>query len=448
MPRGPGHQFVCYGDACSGVPGALHERTFSEVNAVLRRLRPQPDFILFTGDEIIGLTPDQERLTAQWRHWLTHEMGWLDRRTTPMWHATSNHATYDAMSEAVFREMLGMPCNGPPGQAGLSYWVRRGELLMVFVNTCWSGRGGEGHVETTWLRDVLAQQSDARWKLVIGHHPVHPVNGFSGPYQREIGPDDAAEFWRSLADGGVLAYLCGHILAFDVQVHDGVLQICTGGAGTAHRMPEGIEYLHCLQGALDGRGLRYQVLDTAGAVREQLDWPISEPSPERWCVLPAGESAAPLTGRMGPGGFLMLRLGGRVGADAGEAQTLLSAFSPGLLAPFWLGLRGPRQKLTAIIGGRPGRSPHYWLGPELGPSETLALDLLLYPDMGPGGILWRQSETERWSSLSAASATGLEQFEWPARWSIGHAQGGPTDRPFRGAELTLSVAYVVRMGEA
>jgi hypothetical protein len=318
--------------------------------------------------------------------------------------------------------------------------VRRGELLMVFVNTCWSGRGGEGHVETTWLRDVLAQQCDARWKLVIGHHPVHPVNGFSGPYQREIGPDDAADFWRSLVDPGVLAYLCGHILAFDVQVHDGVLQICTGGAGTAHRMPEGVEYLHCVQGALDGGGLRYQVLDTAGAVRERLEWPVLMPSAAAWRVLPAGESAAPLEGRVGHGRFLMLRLGGRAGEDAGEAQTLLCAVSPGSLAPLWIGLRGVRQKLTAIVGGRPGRSPHYWFGPEFEPAEGIALELLLYPDMGPGGILCRRSGSERWSSLSAASATGLEQFEWPERWSVGHAQGGSADRPFRGADLSISVA--------
>ncbi|MGY3440120.1 hypothetical protein [Bradyrhizobium sp. USDA 4473] len=64
------------------------------------------------------------------------------------------------------------------------------------------------------------------------------------------------------------------ILAFDVQVHRGVLQICTAGAGTAHRMPEGVEYLHCVQATLDQRGLRYQVLDTEGAVREQLAWPL------------------------------------------------------------------------------------------------------------------------------------------------------------------------------
>ena len=98
LPRGPGHRFVLYGDSCSGVPGALHEGTFAAVNAVLRRLDPPPEFILFPGDEIIGLTADPEALRAQWRHWLDHEMAWLDRQATPLWHTTSNHTTYDEMS--------------------------------------------------------------------------------------------------------------------------------------------------------------------------------------------------------------------------------------------------------------------------------------------------------------------------------------------------------------
>jgi hypothetical protein len=169
------------------VPGAAHEKTFASVNAVVRRLHPQPQFIVFLGDEIVGLTADANALRMQWHHWLDSEMGWLDRRVVPLWHTTSNHTTYDEMSENMFREVLKLPRNGPPGQEGLSYWVRRGDLLLIFVHTLWTGLGGEGHVETDWLEATLREHRDARHKLVLGHHPVFPVNGFSGSYQREIG---------------------------------------------------------------------------------------------------------------------------------------------------------------------------------------------------------------------------------------------------------------------
>lgn len=75
MPRdGMGHQFLCYGDSCSGVPKAPHEATLAAVNAVAARLQSPPEFICFLGDEISGLTADSEVLRQQWRYWFDHEM--------------------------------------------------------------------------------------------------------------------------------------------------------------------------------------------------------------------------------------------------------------------------------------------------------------------------------------------------------------------------------------
>ncbi|MEF0939720.1 metallophosphoesterase family protein [Rhizobium sp. BR 362] len=441
LPNGPGHQFVLYGDSCSGVPGALHEETFAAVNAVLRRLYPPPEFILFPGDEIIGLTDDPKALKAQWRHWFEHEMGWLDRKKTPLWHTTGNHTTYDEMSEQVFREVLQLPENGPPGQQGLSYWVRRGDLLLVFVHTLWTGLGGEGHVETEWLEATLKAHSDARHKIVLGHHPVFPINGFSGSYQREIGSDYTKRFWDILVEAEVLAYVCSHILAFDVQVHRGVLQLCTAGAGTAHRMPEGVEYLHCIQAALDADSFRYQVLDTNGAVREQLQWPFKPSGPEAWQDLSPGIHPAGFTGPMNNDRIIELRIKGLMPETAhAPAQTFFSAFNPGSIAPFWLGVRGPRQTLTLILGRERGRSPHYWFGPDLVSGKPFDVDIALHAGMGPGGMLYRMQGDDGWTSFAGASATGLERLVWPTQWSVGHGQGGAKDRAFMGEGLKVAFA--------
>ncbi len=444
LPTEGGHQFVLYADACSGVPDAPHEATFAAVNAVLQRLQPPPEFVLFPGDEIIGLTADADALRAQWRHWLDIEMSWLRQRGTPLWHTTGNHTTYDRMSEDIFREVLALPRNGAPGQEGLSYWVRRDDLLMVFVHTLASDLGGEGYVETDWLDAVLQQHRDARHKLVLGHHPVFPVNGYSGAYQREIGHEYRERFWDILVRAGVTAYVCSHILAFDVQVHRGVLQICTAGAGTAHRMPEGVEYLHCVQAALDADGLRYQVLDTEGRVRERLAWPLPASSEQDWWQLPQGISDAPLSGMAAPGTIVALKLSGHTASPPAAApQTILCAVVPGSLAPLWLGLRGPRQTLTLIVSREAGRSPHYWIGPDLLAEHDFTLDLALSPDMGPGGVLWRCND-ESWTSFAAASATGLEGLHWPVLWSVGHGEGGAADRPYLGPRLDLVVAVTAK----
>jgi hypothetical protein len=108
-PRGPGHQFVVYGDSCSGVPGGPHEQTLASVNAIIRRLTPQPEFIIFPGDEIVGLTADPQELRRQWRYWLEREMGWIDRQSIPVCHTTGNHTVYNKIGEVIFCEALNPP---------------------------------------------------------------------------------------------------------------------------------------------------------------------------------------------------------------------------------------------------------------------------------------------------------------------------------------------------
>lgn len=438
LPRGDGHQFVLYADSCSGVPGAPHAATHARVNAVVQSLDPAPDFVIYPGDEIIGLTTSETALRAQWAYWLDTEMAWLDRTVTPLYNTTGNHTTYDAMSARVFADVLKhLPQNGPADQKGLSYFVREGGLLMVFINTLCPHLGGEGHVETDWLESTLRDHADARWKLVVGHHPVFAINGFSGPYARHIGPDCADRFWSLLVDNGVTAYLCSHILAFDVQVHQGVLQITTAGAGTAHRMPEGVEYLHCVQAAIDATHLRYQVLDDGGTIREGLTWPPDLPDRDTWQPFGAAPAAPTERGRGADCSTMIAwRLTGTTARLSGP-QTVLAATPAGHRPPaLWIGLTGADQRLTATLAPTAGRSPHYWFGPTLGADASFDVDLAIHTGMGPGGLLWRRPG-HPWTSLASASAWGAERLHWRDSWTIGHGALGKDDAPFLGRDLTV-----------
>lgn len=438
VPRGDGHQFVLYADSCSGVPGAPHAATHARVNAVVQSLEPAPEFVIYPGDEIIGLTTSETALRAQWAYWLDTEMAWLDRSATPLYNTTGNHTTYDAMSARVFADVLRhLPQNGPADQRGLSYFVRDGGLLMIFVNTLCPHLGGEGHVETEWLASTLQDHKDARWKLVVGHHPVFAVNGFSGPYARQIGPGSAERFWSLLVDNGVAAYLCSHILAYDVQVHQGVLQVTTAGAGTAHRMPEGIEYLHCVQAAIDAQGLRCQVLDDNGTIRERLSWPPDLPDRDAWrrfssALAPPVDSGDP-TDRSS---LVAWRLAGQT-AQCPRPQTLIAATPAGHRPPaIWIGLTGADQQVTVTLAPVAGRSPHYWFGPALGADAAFDIDLAIHTGMGPGGLLWRRPG-QAWTSLASTSAWGAERLHWRESWTVGHGASGEADTPFLGPDLTV-----------
>ena len=434
-PRGTGRQFAFYGDSCSGVPGALHAENLAQINAVVQRLDPAPEFIVFPGDEVIGLVPDEAELREQWKYFFDVEMAWLRQSQVPMYHSTGNHTTYDKMSERVFADVMShLPRNGPPDQSGLSYFIRDDDLLLVFVHTLWSGYGGEGHVETDWLAETLESNADARWKFVVGHHPAFAVNGYAGTYQRNIGEEYVSDFWRLLSENGVIAYLCSHILAFDVQCHAGVLQITSAGAGTAHRMPEGIEYLHCVQMAVDDIGLRYEVLDIEGEVRERLSWPPPEMALE---LLDQGYNACAWAGASGGDLVTQMRFHGTISGSAAR-QTILAAPGDDGSFPLWIGLVGRKKQLTIVMQPERGRSPHQWLGPCLSDGGELDLDILLNGEMGPGGFLWRPRGAKTWTGFEGMSAWGAERLIWPESLFVGQHHPEDTDTRY-GGELSVSI---------
>lgn len=432
-----GHHFVVYGDSCSGIVGAPHEATFRQVNAAIGALEAPPEFICFLGDEVMGLTTDADKLRRQWRHFFKHEMAWLDRDAMPLYHTTGNHTTYDPASEKVFREVMRqLPLNDADS---LSYFVRRGDLLLAFVDTLNASTGGEGTVDSEWLDEVLWHQRDARHKLVFGHHPVWAVNGYAGDYQRLIERDSGRRFWDVLRRHDVIAYFCSHILAFDMQVQAGILQICTAGAGTAHRMPPEHEYLHFVQVALDETGLRCQALDRRGHMCEWLRWPWPLPPAGDWAPFtPSAARSLPADCLGNPeiGTLVVWEISARL-PDVATAhpQTLLCAEAEhGTLPWLWLGMNGVDQRLTALLTPQANRSPHRWLGPPRPRDDQFSIQFALHSGMGPGGLLWRWSDDHAWSSMEGASPWGAERLRWSNNWRIGETAG---QQAFRGRELSL-----------
>jgi len=461
LPRDDsGEQFVCYGDSCSGIPGADHERNLAAVNAVITRLQPSPSWICFVGDEVMGMTKDYAALREQWRYWQDREMAWLDRSVRPIYHVPSNHTSYDVPSEAVWKEAHpGVPLNGPPGQEGLSYYLRRGNLLAVFMDTSFSGLGGNGHVEHVWLDKVLTANKDAPYKIVVGHYPAHPVNGYDEYPRWRIVPEQAEAFWKVLVRHRALAYICSHVIAFDVQAHEGVLQITTGGAGTRAGpggfMPGQTEYHHLVQMAVDRAGVRYQVLDDKGTRREWLSWPLSLPPSESWkrfspdfapysdsipLRIPKddGSGTPEDSSASGRTSLIIWRFTGEA-AEAEDDQTLLSgsSFMDGPPS-VWVGLQGGSRRVTVKLQPVPGAGAEVWTGPAVRAMQPFDFQVAIHAGMGPGGVLHRDADASEWSTMWSSSARGAELLTLPPRWTVGHGRSGAAEMPFIGANLRIS----------
>jgi hypothetical protein len=67
--------------------------------------------------------------------------------------------------------------------------------------------------------------------------------------------------------------------------------------------------------------------------------------------------------------------------------------------------------------------------------------MVIHGGMGPGGLLWRETGRDAWSSLAGASAWGAERLRWPSCWCVGQ-EAETADEPFAGSGLTVSAAVV------
>lgn len=268
-------EFVVYGDCCSGIALAPHEETFSRLNAALERVSPAPEFVVFLGDHIRGYVNHRDELVAQWRYFLSKEFKSVQRVTGEIYHVAGNHDTYDSESVAVWLDTFpSLPRNGSPDRIGRSYYVRRGPMLLVFIDTTdTTNRGAARFGEARWLDSVLAQHRDVPVKFVFGHHPAHAVNGYDQWPLWRMPPQHASEFWEILARYGVHCYWCSHIIAFDVQRHQGILQITSGGAGTRYGpcgfMGDG-GYHHLVHATMESQKLRIRTIDPDSKLREEL----------------------------------------------------------------------------------------------------------------------------------------------------------------------------------
>jgi tartrate-resistant acid phosphatase type 5 len=114
------------------------------------------------------------------------------------------------------------------------------EVLFVHLDTApfvaaYRKKGSSYHVEgqdakaqVRWLESVLAA-SNARWKIVVGHHPIYAAAGAHGD-TKELN----AEVLPVLKQYGVKIYFCGHDHVLQHLVH-GDMNFFVCGGGSTHR---------------------------------------------------------------------------------------------------------------------------------------------------------------------------------------------------------------------
>jgi hypothetical protein len=443
---------LLFADSCSGIPGAPSEASLRALaDSILAHAGPA-DAICYLGDHVSGYTESEAELRNQWRHFLETEFRPLAVRHPNIRHIPSNHTAYSAMAARVYGEVL--PVAGSRdlvARKGLNYALRDQRALLVFLNTADAGNNGDATLDLDWLGATLAENAAVPLKLVFGHHPIHSVNGYCLHPLWRVAPELGARAWGVLRASGVSAYICSHILAFDFQVHDGVIQLCTAGGGASYGpgglMPASVEYHHFVECSFrkteSGHAFRCAVTDVHGVCRERISWPpepvtraapfqpTTQPvplaAPRGWDVVDAAKAK------------LLFSLSGIV-PELGAASTVLCGWSPTEAPPIlWIGFEGAPPRLVVKAVPVPGCGQQVWNGPALAPGADFTLCLLLDPAAGPGGVLLESTEG-LWTSLETSCAQGLARTAWPEFWALGRGPVDAEDAPFRGPLPIVTLA--------
>ncbi len=257
------------GDSCSGVPGQKFEANLARIVSRLLERNAPADALLYLGDHVEGYTDDAVRLHRQWSYFLDKEFRPIDERFARVLHLAGNHDANTPVSAAVCEARMPVPATARH-RKGLNYVADVEDAEIVVISTCDLGNRGFAAVDMPWLEEALLSLS-APIRLVAGHYPFHPVNGYEEVPKWVFSADQRAKAWRLFRDTGVHAYLCSHIIAFDFQVHDDVVQLCSGGAGTEYG-PDGVmgngEFRHFVNCMVSPERFAFEAIDENGRTRE------------------------------------------------------------------------------------------------------------------------------------------------------------------------------------
>lgn len=131
-----------------------------------------------------------------------------------------------------FSRQMDMPRNGPENHLGRTFYVRKGNLLIITLDT-FEDTGDHfdytvGPEQLAWLEETLKANQDAEFIIAQGHLPiVGPVRSKNSSASMLVDGTDSG-LWKLMVEYGVDVYLCGEHHRITVKKRDGIWQIVHG----------------------------------------------------------------------------------------------------------------------------------------------------------------------------------------------------------------------------
>jgi hypothetical protein len=224
------------------------------VNYFLGRVKDEkPDFVLVDGDLVDGHWWNSPKCiehmgSVYYSAWVRR----MQQHGLKFYTAVGDHELGDdpwpadkrkliPAFEKAYNETLKMPQNGPANKKGLAYFVRQGPLLLVTIETfeiigdsMYNAVAGE---QLEWFRKVLADNRDARFRIVQGHVGLWgKLRARSSSFLMLNGGKES-EFYKVMKENGVDAYLAGEFHDVTILESDGIWQIVHGSSWGRKMIP-------------------------------------------------------------------------------------------------------------------------------------------------------------------------------------------------------------------
>lgn len=211
----------------------------------------KPDLTLYMGDlvngwELTNASPMAGNYTGQFENWMKYVApihNYTDGTGIPIYVVRGNHE--DGPNQTVMPLLeayrataaAGMPANGPPGEAKLTYSVMHKGAKFLMNDNYIAHNGQKETVNQSWVNEQLTQDTRP-FMFVFGHSPAYAVvnDTEEDDYAIDVNPHQRDIFWKSMVDNKVSAYFCGHAHLYVRGESQGVQQIVSGNAG-AHAIP-------------------------------------------------------------------------------------------------------------------------------------------------------------------------------------------------------------------
>lgn len=266
-------RFVVMGDS-RGSSNGTNEATLRALLGKVKELKPAPDFILFTGDQVTGGSTVAKQL-ASWKNIADDYMP-----VTSIYPALGNHEN----DEKIFSQAFSyLPQNGLQGYGRTVYAFDHVNARFITLNSNRTNEDGDyviDDAQLAWLEEQLKGAPD-KHRFVQFHVPAYPVGAHLGS-SLDAAPASRDKLWALLDRYRVTAVLVGHEHNYNRRKVDAsfsgsgytfrqeIYQLTIGGAGaplyTGNKENKGIVVgpkasYHYMVVDVDGSRAQFQAYD-------------------------------------------------------------------------------------------------------------------------------------------------------------------------------------------